>query len=502
MSLFPEYTTVNNDVQQEEFYEIIWPISAPGVALPGPDFAAYAEALEPDQSVVIKGSGNKAKLISYPDVLQELYERSLFEPRFTLPVKNKGVEYQAEFLPGHIWDNRPPELDNEAPTDIASLGEDQTLKLLYGPPEEGCDVMVVGKMPGYEDVANGVNMYGPIGKLFKDALDSLGVVDSGDWYITNLIKFAKVDSRTDAIPQSFIKDCLPTLQLEMRLVKPKYMLLLGAEAVTWVLGKGQKLANTVGEVFEHTIDLRKDSTEAENTHTIKVMTCSNPGRVLRSPDLRPQFVEELRMFTELLKGKEVGRAEKDLEHHIVSDETTLEALVSRILKEPYNNVIAVDAEWHGEHPFEPGAYPRSIQFSHKGKPARIFEAIHRRSALARRQALQHGANGDDGHRLCGIQQAQHGVVDKLVPDVAELPPVGQHLPHIVGHVLPVHRLKDAAQHGALALRVLRDQRPAHSSTISRAMRASARSMSVSMRGGLGFGGAPGVPAGGSSSQRR
>lgn len=348
-------------------YVPAWPIDAPGMPLPGKDFVTYAELLEPDIKTFIKGAGNKAKLKSFPSVLQELYDRAVYEYRFSIDVNNRGVTYNAEFLPGHVWGDGQDQTELSEDIDIGSISSKFLPNINYGPPIEGCDVMVIGKMPGSEEISIGRNFTGDSGALLKNTLDELEVEDYDNWYVTNLIKFPKLDPRTNSIPPSFIKDCLPILHMEMRLVKPKFILLLGSEAVSYVLGKSNKLANTVGEIFEYKIDLRKSESEPENFHIAKVMTCSHPARVVRSPDLKPQFVEELRLFTKLLAGSSVGRKELDLEHHIVKDEQTLSDLVDKILAEKDNSVIAVDAEWHGEQPFESGSYLRSIQFSHKPK---------------------------------------------------------------------------------------------------------------------------------------
>lgn len=346
------------EIKVDDVYDVVWPLNAPGMPLPGPNFIIAAQDLG-DNLPYIKGAGKNKKLLKFGPNLQKLYDRAIYEPDFRIPVYNKGTKYIAQFVPGHVWGT----VDDDPNLSVADLRND----LVYGPDENCSSVMVVGKLPGRDELAAFRNLIGPSGDLLRDTLEELGETSYPEWYVTNLIKFGKLDQRTDTIPQSFINDCLPILAAEMRIVKPDYILLMGKEAVSHVLGKEHKIADTVGTVINYKIDLRTSADEPENFHIAKVMTCSHPARILRSPDLYLQFKKELQMFVTLINGGEVSSEETDLDHRIIKDEGTLKELVDRILSEPDNNKIAVDCEWHGEHPFEPGAYLRTIQFSHKGK---------------------------------------------------------------------------------------------------------------------------------------
>lgn len=335
-------------------------LNAVGMPLPGPNFVKTAEALG-DHTLRLVGKGADKKLAEYGKFLHYLYRRALYDDQFMIQIEHKGRMLPAKFVPGHL------------------LGSGT--KFFSGGPRQA-DVMIVGKHPGKEEVEMGRNFCGPSSDCLHKTIFDLGIPEEvyGSWYGTNLVKFPQLDPNASTVPTSWIKDCLPLLQEEIRLVRPKYMLCLGTDASKEILGKYASVSNMAGRVVTLRVPLHSDITQPEEWHEIKVMTVLHPAAVYRTPELEDEFYEGLKLFWKLAQGGDVGAEETDVDHGNIYTERELSRVVDEAIAESWTNpdatIIAVDAEWNGDYPGEPNAYVRTIQFSYKEKWARCVVLRH------------------------------------------------------------------------------------------------------------------------------
>ena len=108
---------------------------------------------------------------------------------------------------------------------------------VFGEGPKGAPIMLVGEQPGdYEDVA-GKPFVGPAGKIMDRALEEAGI-DRSKVYVTNAVKHFKWEPRgkrrIHQKPNSReIAACRPWLEAELRLVKPKLLVCLGATSRLW-----------------------------------------------------------------------------------------------------------------------------------------------------------------------------------------------------------------------------------------------------------------------------
>lgn len=301
----------------------------PGVPAPGPDFQRYAEDLAGDRPVA--------------GFLETLYTLALYQSWFSMVVQIKGAPKRVQLIPGHLWSDEKPE-----------------------GPRGRADVMVIAKMPGRDEARDQRHFAGLFADTFAEALQRVGCSTSEftNWYMTSFIKFAHPAPHLGkTIPTDWKKDCRPLLQLELRLVKPKYILCLGSEVGKELMGDSGAVNTSIGKVFDYNI------TMADGTiHTAKLMVCIDPRAVSMSPDTGPQLESSLRLFHQLTQGSNVGALEKDIEHVAVDTETTTLIWLDKMMEETKNGgAIAVDCEWEGEQPGEPGSWLRTVQVSHKAK---------------------------------------------------------------------------------------------------------------------------------------
>jgi len=129
---------------------------------------------------------------------------------------------------------------------------------------------------GGDDASASVEPFvGPAGALLDKALADAGI-PRGDVYVTNAVKHFKWEPRgkrrIHKKPRlSEVRACRPWLEAEIRAVKPRVVVCLGATAAQSILGAQFKLMAQRGQVL---------TSELANT----VIATIHPSAVLRAPD--------------------------------------------------------------------------------------------------------------------------------------------------------------------------------------------------------------------------
>ncbi|MGW6447479.1 UdgX family uracil-DNA binding protein [Lentzea sp. NPDC055074] len=116
-------------------------------------------------------------------------------------------------------------------------------------------LMMVGECPGDHEDTEGHVFVGPAGRLLDKAFAAAGI-DRSKTYLTNAVKHFRFTERgkrrIHATPRrSEVVACFPWLREEIRVVKPRIVVVLGAVAAKAVLGPSFKLTEHRGEVLEH-----------------------------------------------------------------------------------------------------------------------------------------------------------------------------------------------------------------------------------------------------------
>jgi uracil-DNA glycosylase len=162
---------------------------------------------------------------------------------------------------------------------------------VFGEGPKGAPMMLVGEQPGdYEDVA-GKPFVGPAGKIMDRALEEAGI-DRSQVYVTNAVKHFKWEPRgkrrIHQKPNSReIAACRPWLEAELRLVKPKLLVCLGATAAQAIFGPSFRVTRERGKVLS-------------SKFAPRVLATVHPSSLLRQPDEESrereykQFVVDLR----------------------------------------------------------------------------------------------------------------------------------------------------------------------------------------------------------------
>lgn len=148
-------------------------------------------------------------------------------------------------------------------------------QVVFGEGPGKARVMFVGEQPGDQEDRQGEPFVGPAGAMLDKALEDAGI-PRRDVYLTNAVKHFKWEARgkrrIHKKPRvSEIKACRPWLEAELRAVKPRILVCLGATAAQSVLGPQFKLMQSRGKVL---VSAMADS----------VVATIHPSAVLRAPD--------------------------------------------------------------------------------------------------------------------------------------------------------------------------------------------------------------------------
>jgi uracil-DNA glycosylase family 4 len=324
----------------------VYPLTAPGMPLPGPDLVRLARAR--GATVEFTGKGNKMRLTNSDEVLEDTFADLLYSAgniHVGISIGQEQVKRLA-VVTGHRW--AAPSVTGPIPT----------------------DVMVIGKMLGEEEKNVGRNLVGPTGELLSEKCELLRLEGYEDWYVTNLLKteHPRAETGDSTLKVAWVKEFLPLLHQELRIVRPSYILCCGADALKALMGKRATLDGMMGRVVEFTYPVGRDDTD-ETVHTALLMACHHPAHILRTPELETVLDNELARFGQLIRGFRPDLPETDIDHRVIESLAELKALAKEIDRDCVRNTIAIDAEWNADHPENEGAYVRTIQLSWAPKKA-------------------------------------------------------------------------------------------------------------------------------------
>lgn len=163
---------------------------------------------------------------------------------------------------------------------------------VFGEGAVHASAMFVGEQPGNDEDLAGKPFVGPAGKLLDRALEVAGI-DRTKAYVTNTVKHFKWEPRgkrrIHVKPNAVeIAACLPWLNAEIELIRPKVLVCLGAIAAQALLGKQFRVTRQRGEPI--------DSPLARY-----VIATVHPSSILRAADAEARRIEMAAFVADLKK---------------------------------------------------------------------------------------------------------------------------------------------------------------------------------------------------------
>ena len=139
--------------------------------------------------------------------------------------------------------------------------------VVFGRGNPHSKLFVIGEGPGQQEDEQGLAFVGRAGKMLDSAFQSVGIDTNKDCYISNIVKCRPPNNRKPLANE--VKECMPWLNEQIELIKPKVIVLAGSTAVQSYLDIDEPISKLRGEWL-----VRND---------IKYMPIFHPSYLLRNP---------------------------------------------------------------------------------------------------------------------------------------------------------------------------------------------------------------------------
>jgi uracil-DNA glycosylase len=161
---------------------------------------------------------------------------------------------------------------------------------VFGEGPRSARIMLVGEMAGDREDREGHPFVGPAGRELDRALEAAGI-ERNEVYVTNVVKHFKFEERGkrrihQTPRKGEIDACMPWLDTEIKLIRPRGIVTLGATAAKALLGSGFRLTQHRGELLESEL-------------APVVAATIHPSAIVRDRDEQSRNAEREALATEL-----------------------------------------------------------------------------------------------------------------------------------------------------------------------------------------------------------
>lgn len=146
-------------------------------------------------------------------------------------------------------------------------------------------VLIIGEAPGRNEDLEGRAFVGRSGRLLDQMMKDISFDTQEDCLIINVVKCRPPANRA---PQSAeVEACFPFLKKQIELLRPCFILLLGATALKHVSSDRKRLSmeSQVGKFFKH-----------DEYPGVNFMVLYHPAYILRDPRKKPLMAAHLKRF--------------------------------------------------------------------------------------------------------------------------------------------------------------------------------------------------------------
>ena len=228
------------------------------------------------------GVGRKSDLI-----LPEIPTNARALPR----IAESGIS-QSDSLSSRILADKSTNLEELKAALLAFDGCDlkkTATNTVFGDGISTSKIMLIGEAPGASEDATGIPFCGESGKLLDNMISTIGLTRSKNVYITNTIFWRPPANRRPTNEE--IEICRPFVEKHIALVQPDLLILVGATAVTSLLGDLQ------------ISKIRQEYYQYKNQYLAKPITTTalfHPAYLLRQPFQKKATWSDLLKIQEFL----------------------------------------------------------------------------------------------------------------------------------------------------------------------------------------------------------
>lgn len=154
---------------------------------------------------------------------------------------------------------------------------------VFGAGNPKAKVVVVGEAPGAEEDLQGKPFVGRAGQLLTDILKAINFTRE-EVFICNILKCRPPENR-NPLPEEIFQ-CEPYLFKQLELIKPKFILAVGAFAAQTLLGMKDSLGKLRGKFYDFEYKGGK----------AKLLVTFHPAALLRNPNWKRPTWEDVQLF--------------------------------------------------------------------------------------------------------------------------------------------------------------------------------------------------------------
>jgi uracil-DNA glycosylase len=164
-------------------------------------------------------------------------------------------------------------------------------KLVFGVGDANAQLMFVGEGPGADEDAQGLPFVGRAGQLLNNMIAAMGL-QREQVYIANIVKCRPPQNRKPEPDEA--RTCLPFLERQIEIVRPRVLVALGATAATYLLGMRGSIGGMRGRIHDY--------------RGMQTVVTYHPAFLLRDPTQKKEAWKDLQMAMAALGLKAPSRA--------------------------------------------------------------------------------------------------------------------------------------------------------------------------------------------------
>jgi uracil-DNA glycosylase family 4 len=164
-------------------------------------------------------------------------------------------------------------------------------KIVFADGDANAQLMFVGEGPGADEDAQGLPFVGRAGQLLNNMIGAMGLKRE-QVYIANIVKCRPPQNRKPEPDEA--NTCMPFLERQIEIVRPRVLVALGATAATYLLGMRGSIASMRGRVHDY--------------RGIQTVVTYHPAFLLRDPTQKKEAWKDLQMAMSALGLKAPSRA--------------------------------------------------------------------------------------------------------------------------------------------------------------------------------------------------
>ncbi len=158
-------------------------------------------------------------------------------------------------------------------------------QVVFGEGDSDSDLMLIGEAPGADEDRLGRPFVGRSGKLLDRILEACGLSRERA-YITNIVKCRPPGNRTPRPEEREV--CIPYLKAQVRLIRPRVMVTLGAAATQGLIDPRARITQMRGTW--------------QSWQGIRVMPTFHPAALLRDPSKKAPTWHDMKLVMTELEG--------------------------------------------------------------------------------------------------------------------------------------------------------------------------------------------------------